>query len=155
MSTAGRAEAELIALAHHYAAAVDDLDTAAAAALFTDDGVLVSPRGDPFGELVEHRGRAAIQAALDRVRALDATFHAVVGSVVRLDLEAGTAVGRIACIAHHVSHRGDRIRDDVWHLHYLDDYRRSAQGWSITRRELVVDLTTVTTEVGVRRRPAD
>jgi len=110
-----------------YAAAVDARDWDAGAALFTEDGVLVVP--DPpehLGPIHASHGRAEIRAALAELEATDRTRHEVTGV---------GANGRVACVAHHVM--GERCTD--WHLHYVDEYRESAEGWRISRRELHID----------------
>ena len=114
-------------LSHMYAAAVDARDWDAGAALFTEDGVLVVP--DPpehLGPIHASHGRAEIRAALAELEATDRTRHEVTGV---------GANGRVACVAHHVM--GERCTD--WHLHYVDEYRESAEGWRISRRELHID----------------
>jgi hypothetical protein len=122
---------ELSQLVHRYALTVDEGGDVAA--LFTDDGVLVSP--DPPKVLVptvEHVGHDAITAAMAD---LPKTFHAVVGEVYSVD--AAGATGRIACVAHHVIAPDT---DLVWHLRYADDYRQVDGRWLIARRELTVEL---------------
>jgi len=110
-------------LSLRYAAAVDARDWDAAAALFTEDGVLVTPNPpEHLGPVDEHHGRAEIRAAFAELEATDSTRHEVTG--VEPD-------GRVACVAHHVL--GDHCVD--WHLHYVDTYA----GGLISRRELHVD----------------
>ncbi|HUR13754.1 MAG TPA: nuclear transport factor 2 family protein [Mycobacteriales bacterium] len=128
-------------LAHRYAAAVDDRDFAAVAALFTPDGVLAVPRPprhlDP---VAEHVGPEGVLEAMAPLASVPRTFHEVVGQVYD-----GTR-GRIACVAHHVL-PGDPITDLVWHLRYLDDYVQRSGVWLFARREVHVDL--------VERRPLE
>lgn len=127
---------ELTDLSHRYAAAVDERDASGVAALFTDDGVLTSPRPphqlDPVEEAI---GAAAITAALAPLTEIVVTQHAVVGLV--LDEDAHGASGRVACVAHHVMADGT---DLVWHLVYLDRYRRTEAGWRFSRRALRLDI---------------
>jgi hypothetical protein len=118
---------ELSQLVHRYAAAIDDGQSVVP--LFTADGVLVTPDPpDVLDPVHEHVGPEAIAAATG---GLPRTFHAIVGEVY----EGGS--GRIACVAHHVI---DDATDLVWHLRYLDSYRRVEGVWLIARRELAIDL---------------
>ena|SRR5690348_6451689 len=121
-------------LAHRYAAAVDDRDFAAVAALFAADGVLAVPQPpkelDPVTEYV---GPAGVLQAMAALSGIQKTFHAVVG-----EMYDGTR-GRIACTAHHFVERGGSITDHVWHVRYLDDYVETPGGWRFARREVHVD----------------
>lgn len=126
---------QLTDLVHRYAAHVDDRRPAEVAALFTEDGVLLSP--DPpevLDPVVEHVGRAAIAQAMSQ---LPRTFHAIVGVVLDVASDGQTATGRIACVAHHVLAPD---KDLVWHVRYADEYRRTSEGWRIARRALSIDL---------------
>jgi ketosteroid isomerase-like protein len=114
-------------LSREYAARVDARDWDGAAALFTEDGVLVVP--DPpehLGPVRAHHGWAAIRDAFAELEATDCTRHEIL---------AFESDDRIAGLAHHVM--GDRCID--WHLHYVDTYAESSGGWLIARRELHVD----------------
>lgn len=122
-------------LAHRYAAAVDDRDFAAVAALFALDGVLALPRPPKhLDPIIEHVGPAGVLDGLKALEGVPRTFHALVGEVYD-----GTR-GRIACIAHHLLERDGMITDYVWHLRYLDDYVETAQGWRFARRDVHVDI---------------
>jgi len=132
---------ELSELAYRYAACVDERDAEGAAALFTEDGVLIVPEPPATTRPVrEHRGREAIARSFAPLEGLRLTFRAVTGVVVEDGVLAGTARGRVTCIAHHVDDRTDGVRDHVWFIRYLDEYRRTAEGWRISRRELHLDL---------------
>jgi uncharacterized protein (TIGR02246 family) len=122
-----------------YALAVDRRDVAAVAALFADQGRLVSrlqfPAGD--GELVR-QGRdeiaTAIAAGLERyVR----TTHVVGGQIVQLD--GDRARGDTVCLAHHVYDKGDARRLLVMAVRYTDTYARCPDGWCFTERQLDLD----------------
>jgi hypothetical protein len=122
-------------LAHRYAAAVDDRDFAAVAALFAPDGVLAVPRPPrSLDPVVEHIGPDGVLEAMAALAPVPLTFHAVVGQVYD-----GTR-GRIACVAHHVVPRDGLVTDLVWHLRYLDEYVETPAGWRFGRREVHVDL---------------
>lgn len=131
--------AELTELAARYALAVDERRPDDVPALFTEDGVLVTP--DPprsLAPVTEHRGSAGVRAALGTVAGVPRTFHALAGSV--LD-PAGPdeARGTVACTAHHVTGGADGVAADlVWHLRYTDRYRREAGSWRFARRELAI-----------------
>ncbi|WP_396447527.1 nuclear transport factor 2 family protein [Actinomadura sp.] len=67
------------------------------------------------------------------------TFHALAGQVFDAGPEPGTATGEIACVAHHMSVRGDGVSDLVWHCRYTDVYRLDGRTWRIARREQRID----------------
>lgn len=132
---------ELHDLVCRYAAQVDDRRFAAVAALFTEDAVLAMPA--PPGELdpvVEHVGRPAIEAALAALDEVPLTCHAVLGTVFDTGPTPETATGRITGVAHHLTRRGERTADLVWHLRYLDRYARGGGRWRLARRELSIDF---------------
>jgi SnoaL-like domain len=127
-------------LVHRYAANVDDRHFDSAAKLFTSTAELTVP--DPPNTLEpihSRRGQEAIAAAVAAVTAVTRTEHAIVGEVYDEAARAGTARGRIACIAHHWSRRGDEVVDAVWHLRYDDDYELTDAGWRISRRALTIN----------------
>lgn len=127
-------------LVHRYAACVDSRDVVAAAALFCEDAELVVPR--PPEHLTPRdafHGQDEIAEALGRVLRLDGTVHEVVGHVIDVD-DDGHVTGRTACAAHHFI----RGKDDQWHIHYADEYRRTAVGWRFARRAYTVDAMRVT-----------
>jgi hypothetical protein len=127
-------------LAHRYAAHVDDRQFDSAAELFTATAELAVPEPPAALEPVRsHRGREAIAAALAAVAAVTRTEHAIVGEVYDGGARAGAARGRIACIAHHWSQRGDEVVDLVWHLRYDDEYELTDAGWRISRRALTIN----------------
>ena len=122
-------------LAHRYAAAVDDRDFPAVAALFAPDGVLALAQPPKhLDPVVEHVGPSGVLAAMALLDGVPRTFHAVVGQVYD-----GTR-GRIACVAHHLLERAGVLTDQVWHLRYLDDYVETPDGWRFARREVHVDV---------------
>jgi ketosteroid isomerase-like protein len=122
-------------LAHRYAAAVDDRDFPAVAALFAPDAVLAVPRPPRHLDPVqEHVGPAGVLEAMAALASVRRTFHAIVGQVYD-----GTR-GRIACVAHHLVPEADGVTDHVWHLRYLDEYVETPTGWLFARREVHVDV---------------
>jgi hypothetical protein len=127
-------------LVHRYAAAVDDRRFDSAAELFTATAELTVPDPpDALQPIHSHRGREAVAAAVAAVTAVARTEHAIVGEVYDAAARAGTARGRVACIAHHWSRRGDEVVDAVWHLRYDDDYELTDAGWRIGRRALTIN----------------
>jgi SnoaL-like domain len=132
--------AALSDLVHRYAANVDDRQFDAVAKLFTDSAELTVPEPPAVLEPIHsHRGQEAIAAAVAAVAAVTRTEHAIVGEVYDEAARPGTAGGRVACIAHHWSRRGDEVVDVVWHLRYDDDYQLTDEGWRISRRALTIN----------------
>ena len=127
-------------LVHRYAANVDDRQFDTVATLFTATAELAVPEPPAALQPVHsHRGQAAITAAIAAVAAVTRTEHAIVGEVYDEAARPGTASGRVACIAHHWSQRGDEVVDVVWHLRYDDDYQLTDAGWRISRRALTIN----------------
>ena len=132
--------AALSDLVHRYAADVDDRQFDSVAQLFTATAELLVPEPPAALEPVHsHSGQEAIAAAVAAVAAVTRTEHAVVGEVYDGAERPGTARGRIACIAHHWSQRGDEVVDAVWHLRYDDAYELTDAGWRIGRRALTIN----------------
>ncbi len=86
------------------------------------------------------------------VAAVARTEHAIVGEVYDATTPRA-ARGRIACVAHHWSERGDELVDVVWHLRYDDSYQPTGDGWRISRRALAV--TAIETHPARRLLPHD
>lgn len=127
-------------LVHRYAAGVDDREFGSVAELFTESAELAVPEPPAALEPIHtHRGRDAIAAAVAAVAAVARTEHAIIGEVYDGAARPGTASGRIACVAHHWSRRGDEVVDLVWHLRYDDEYRLTGEGWRISRRALTIN----------------
>ena len=137
MSTADRLA--LTDLVHRYAAHVDDGLFDRAAALFAETAELVVPNPpEHLGPTVHYRGQAGVLDALAPLRGLTRTRHEIVGEVY--ELGAGTATGRIACVAHHWTRGADAaVTDLVWHLRYDDQYVQTGDGWRIRRRALTLN----------------
>lgn len=119
-------------VALRYARAVDRRDYALAATLFAEDAELLGPGFHVVG-------RDSVVRGLRRVEHYDATFHAVHNQLV--ELSGDTAEGETYCIAAHLFARDGRRRKLDWGIRYQDRYVRSAEGWQLARRELVVDWT--------------
>jgi hypothetical protein len=132
--------AALTDLVHRYAALVDDRKFDSVAKLFTENATLTLPDPPKVLEPVHrHCGHAAISAAVAAVATTIRTQHAVAGEVYDAGPRADTAVGRIACVAHHWIEHEDQIRDVVWHLRYDDQYQRIDADWRICSRVLTIN----------------
>jgi SnoaL-like domain len=132
--------AALSDVVHRYAARVDERQFDAVTELFIATAELVLPEPPATLEPVhQHRGHAAIRAAVDAVAATIRTEHAIVGEVFDAGPQADSARGRIACVAHHWNQHGDQLTDAVWHLRYDDEYRLTDAGWRIAYRALTIN----------------
>ncbi len=121
-------------LAETYALAADRRDGALMAAQFTEDGVLVAPRGT-------FTGRAEIATVADVLAThYLKTFHGILGQVP--SIERDTAAAETYCIARHfLRDSADRYLCYEMTIRYLDDFALTDKGWRFSRRELVVDAT--------------
>ena len=140
MSDRSPEEAALRALSDAYAAAVDDRDGEGFAWLFLPDGELVAPdvKGD-LSPIFSRKGRDRLRQVLDGLDRYRHTFHEV--TTTRYDIGDGTASGHVWCTAHHVTaDETDQVppsgTDTIWAIRYVDDYRRTPEGWRIARRVL-------------------
>jgi ketosteroid isomerase-like protein len=138
-------ERELAALAISYAAAVDGRDGDRLAGLFVDDGELVIPKVPvDLRPVLMRKGSEVLRQIPDGLRRFTKTYHEVLNR--EFIIEGTTATGVVYCIAHHVTAAegagaraegtGAEGTDAVWYIRYLDDYRRTAAGWRMVRREL-------------------
>jgi uncharacterized protein (TIGR02246 family) len=122
-----------------YARHVDGGDAAAVAALFTDDGRLVTRlHGVPGDAPAVRQGpdeiADALVAGLDRY---EVTTHVVGGQMVTLDGDRAT--GDTVCLAHHVYRSDGARRMLVMAVRYTDIYARRPDGWRFAERELHLD----------------
>ena len=122
-----------------YAAAVDALDGAAFADLFTADGELWVPRpGGDGTPTVRRAGRAQLEQIPSGLARYHATHHAALGAT--FDVDDGTATGDVAGVAHHLGAAPDDDGpgglDTIWYLRYADHYVRADGRWLLTRRAL-------------------
>lgn len=153
MTLAAEDRVGLTDLIHRYAMYVDRRRWNDLVLLFTDDAVLTLPEPpDRLSPVVTFHGRAGVASAMAGVRDVPVTMHGVLGLVVESTGEPDVARGTVAGIAHHVSAHGDAYRDVVWHLHYVDEYRRVAGAWLFARRDVQIDWIEVRP---VRRSRAD
>ncbi|MCV7354901.1 nuclear transport factor 2 family protein [Mycolicibacterium fluoranthenivorans] len=141
-------------LVHLYAAGVDDRRFADVVELFTDTAEFRLPA--PPQELNPvrlHCGRAGVRTAMATLAGVARTEHAVVGEVYTAGPEAGYALGRITCIAHHWTRSGQEISDTVWHLRYDDEYLRTPAGWRIHGRALTINAIETRAARRLREQP--
>jgi 3-phenylpropionate/cinnamic acid dioxygenase small subunit len=132
--------AALTDLVHRYAAGVDDRQFDSVTELFTVTAELMLPEPPATLDPVHrHCGHAALRAAIAAVAATIRTEHAIVGEVFDAGPQPDSARGRIACVAHHWSQRGDQLTDVVWHLRYNDEYHRTDAGWRIAHRTVTIN----------------
>jgi SnoaL-like domain len=127
-------------LVHLYASAVDDRRFDDVVELFTETAELRLP--DPPRSLEpvrHHHGRDGVRSAMAALAAVNRTQHAIVGEVYAAGDDAGYALGRITCIAHHWTVSDGKASDLVWHLRYDDEYLRTRAGWRIHGRALTIN----------------
>lgn len=123
---------ELRRLADRYARAADQGDRAAFIALFSEDGVLESPRG----RFVGREAIGTVPAFLrERYRG---TFHAVLNQLAWTTHEGAAA--ETYCIARHFL-RADDDRPSCYEMtiRYQDVFAIRDGGWLFTHRRLVID----------------
>ncbi len=133
-------QAALGALSDAYALAVDARDGDGLAALFLPEGELVVGTVDGTGVAAVCAGRDELRRVPDRLKRYERTAHAVGLRSYRVD--GDRASGVVRCVAHHLLAAGAGALggvDVVWTVRYLDDYRRTPDGWRIARRRLVVE----------------
>jgi ketosteroid isomerase-like protein len=118
-------------LVERYATAVDHRDVEGAAGCFVPEGRLRVGDDEPL------EGRAAIVSALGRLSRYEVTAHLLGHSNHVVDGDRAT--GESWCRAHHVYEDAGVRRDRVMAIRYLDGYVRSAEGWRIEHRHLVVE----------------
>jgi uncharacterized protein (TIGR02246 family) len=126
-------------LVEEYAAAVDRRDFDSAVDLFTEDAVMIVPHmPKSLSPSVERRGRDAIREALMQVNSCLHTLHAVVTHRATMQGEHD-AVGRTACLAHHVMNTKSGVEDWVWAIQYDDTFAIADGSWKFTSRSVRVD----------------
>jgi uncharacterized protein (TIGR02246 family) len=123
----------LRALVQQYARGADTRDAARFVDAFTDDGRLVTSRG----EILDHDVLVTLAPALARYRA---TMHLVGDHDVVFDGD-DLAHGTTACQASHVYAADGIDRVHVMQIVYHDRYVREPRGWRIAERRLDVVWT--------------
>jgi hypothetical protein len=125
-------------LVHTYARSADRRESATAAGCFTDDGrLLIFREGDGDTPTTERTGHAQIAEAMDGLSRWQVTMHMVGQHTSWLDGDSAT--GETYCLAHHLYERDGVRMDRVMHIRYLDQYRRTPDGWRIAERHLHED----------------
>jgi uncharacterized protein (TIGR02246 family) len=116
--------AAIIDLVHLYAQAADLPDFEALVACFTGDAVLEMASGTL-------EGRDAIRAAIvpNNGRAFEHSTHVIASITLRLD--GDQASGETLAVAHLI---GPGERGVTKGIGYTDLFRRTAEGWRISRR---------------------
>jgi 3-phenylpropionate/cinnamic acid dioxygenase small subunit len=133
------ADPELRELAVRYATACDRRDTAAFAAVFTEDGRLrVFQSADAPAPRTDVAGREQLAGIPGLLERFHRTLHFVGNTSYRV--EGDEAEGEVYCIAHHVRLHGGAASDHVMFIRYQDRYRR-AGSWRIADRRVLVDWT--------------
>jgi hypothetical protein len=137
MSDRSIADAALTAyrrIAELYAQQADRGAGEAMAALFVEDGVIVSPEATL-------QGRDAISRIPAMLREMfAATRHEILNQTIVLQGN-GEMSGETYCNALHLLHpAGDGPRQVlVWSIRYQDELRHTDGGWHLVRRELALD----------------
>ena len=125
-----------------YAFCADTRDAEGQKALFTDDTRFVVYMGGEGSEATDDLvGRESLTPVFDNLNAYEVTMHFNGQSSVALDGEQAT--GETYCLAHHIhdADDGSGKLDYVMAIRYLDQYRRTDQGWRLAVRELQVEFT--------------
>ncbi len=125
------AEHHLISeLSTRYAYAVDEGDLGELVDVFTAEAVLDTGRGI-------RRGVTEIITALARLERYDAVFHHLGQRRIIAGTDAGSAMGDVYCVAHHLHTETDGSRiNHVMYIRYRDRYENGPGGWRISERRL-------------------
>lgn len=125
-------------LTERYAHAADQREPASAASLFTEDGLFTLYLSGPGGQPTEqHRGRAAIAAAVATVSRYDATTHFL--GQRSFEVDGDEARGETYCLACHVRRKPGVLINVVLAIRYLDRCVRRDGRWLFAERTLVAD----------------
>jgi uncharacterized protein (TIGR02246 family) len=115
-------------LVEQYARGADTRDAELYADVFTDDGVLVTTRGEVMG-------REALLTIAPKLGRYRATMHLVANHYVDFQ-DADNATGVTYCQASHVRDEDGSANVYVMNIVYHDVYRREPRGWRIAHRRL-------------------
>lgn len=116
-----------------YSRAVDRRDFALLRTLYTEDG------HDSHGGLYDGPAAGYVDWLEQAVESNDITSHAVNNHLIAFS-GADTAEGEVYVTAYHRIHDGEGgFIDLIMGLRYLDHYRRNAEGWRFSRRQVVND----------------
>lgn len=118
-------------IAERYALAVDAGDGASFAALFTEDGELIAPRGHWRG----HERLAIVPPMMRRL--FTGTHHSVTGLVA--EFSGAGARAQTTCVARHFyADPEGRAHCHEMAIRYEDLFRQEAEEWRLARRRLVL-----------------
>jgi uncharacterized protein (TIGR02246 family) len=121
---------ELHELAFRYAHACDTHDGAEFAEIFTEDGVIVSPRSTMTSR---EQIASVIPPALKSMYLR--TMHMVFNNLVWID--GDTATGETYCQAHHITEQPDgTVTDYIMSIIYDNRYRKVDGRWYFSHRKL-------------------
>jgi uncharacterized protein (TIGR02246 family) len=118
-------------LALRYARACDTHDASEFAAIFTEDGTIVSP-----GHTMTGRDRivAVVPSALKSMYLR--TMHLVHNDLVWIDGD-NTARGETYCVAHHLTKESDvKASDYIMYIVYDNQFRKENGRWYFSHRKL-------------------
>jgi ketosteroid isomerase-like protein len=122
-------------LVETYAAAVDHVDSAAVASLFTPEGALeLWPDPDLTEPQVVRRGTTEIVRAIDFMATYVATIHEIANH--SSEVAGDNARASTRCMAHHVSGEAGSRTDLVLAIDYVDTLRRVDNQWRFVVREV-------------------
>jgi uncharacterized protein (TIGR02246 family) len=122
---------ECLELALRYARACDTHDGAEFAAIFTEDGEIVSP-----GHTMTGRDQivAVVPSALKKMYLR--TMHMVHNNMVWIDGD-NTAHGETYCVAHHLTKESDtKAADYIMYIIYDNTFRKENGRWYFSHRKL-------------------
>jgi uncharacterized protein (TIGR02246 family) len=122
---------ECLELALRYARACDTHDGAEFAAIFTQDGEIVSP-----GHTMTGRDQivAVVPSALKSMYLR--TMHMVHNNMVWIDGD-NTAHGETYCVAHHLTKESDtKAADYIMYIIYDNQFRKENGRWYFSHRKL-------------------
>ena len=129
-------EYELRQLALRYARACDTHDAAEFAAIFTEDGEIISPRHTITGrdQIV-----SVVPGALKQMYLK--TMHIVMNDLAWID--GDTARGETYCLAHHLtpSNQPGKANDYIMSIVYANQFRKVGGRWYFSHRKLNLNWT--------------
>jgi uncharacterized protein (TIGR02246 family) len=121
---------QLHELAHRYAHACDTHDGAEFADIFTEDGVIISPRSTMTSR---EQISSVIPPALKSMYLR--TMHMVFNNLVWIN--GDTATGETYCQAHHITKQPDgTVSDYIMSIIYDNQYRKVEGRWYFSHRKL-------------------